>query len=65
MAEVRGTKVVVVGGGTAGLSAAWNLIQNGITDVTILEAQDRIGGRIHTIDWGIVFILQARSQSIQ
>lgn len=43
--------VVIVGGGIAGLSAANELLQNGCT-VTVLEAKDRFGGRIHTIRQG-------------
>lgn len=39
--------VVIIGGGVAGLSAANELLQNGCT-VTVLEAKDRFGGRIHT-----------------
>lgn len=38
-------KVVVVGGGAAGLSAAWTLRQRGIK-TTLLEANDRVGGRL-------------------
>ncbi|BES96857.1 Flavin containing amine oxidoreductase [Nesidiocoris tenuis] len=40
--------VVIVGAGIAGLSAAQRLISCGITDVTVLEATDRPGGRIHS-----------------
>ncbi|XP_063609913.1 peroxisomal N(1)-acetyl-spermine/spermidine oxidase-like [Penaeus indicus] len=40
--------VVVVGGGVSGLTAAKTLIDNGVDDVLILEAQDRLGGRVHT-----------------
>jgi oxygen-dependent protoporphyrinogen oxidase len=40
-------KVVVVGGGITGLSAAYRLVQAG-ADVTLLEAGDRTGGKIHT-----------------
>src|SRR5579862_1387245 len=40
--------VVIVGGGIAGLSAANELLHRGCT-VTVLEANDRLGGRIYTI----------------
>jgi monoamine oxidase len=40
--------VIVVGAGLAGLAAARRLSQFGI-QVTILEARDRIGGRVHTL----------------
>jgi monoamine oxidase len=44
-------KVLVLGAGLAGLTAAYRLMQKGI-DVIILEAQNRVGGRVftHTID---------------
>ena len=41
-------KVVVMGAGLAGLSAAFELTQAG-HDVTILEAQTRPGGRVYTL----------------
>lgn len=45
--------VLVVGGGIAGLSAATTLRKNGIEKILILEAADRIGGRVWTEDpWG-------------
>jgi monoamine oxidase len=40
--------VVIVGAGVAGLAAARRLAEAGVTTV-VLEARDRIGGRIHTI----------------
>ncbi len=39
--------VVVIGAGAAGISAARELRQKGY-DVTVIEAADRIGGRVHT-----------------
>ncbi|KAI8485057.1 hypothetical protein Bbelb_371630 [Branchiostoma belcheri] len=41
-------QVVIVGGGMAGVAAAQRLVQEGLTHVKILEARDRIGGRIWT-----------------
>eukprot|EP01117_Protostelium_nocturnum_P010441 TRINITY_DN3758_c0_g2_i5.p1 TRINITY_DN3758_c0_g2~~TRINITY_DN3758_c0_g2_i5.p1 ORF type:complete len:244 (-),score=76.90 TRINITY_DN3758_c0_g2_i5:158-889(-) len=40
-------KVIVIGAGISGLSAASTLVDNGITDFLLLEGRDRIGGRIH------------------
>ena len=41
-------KVIVAGGGLAGLVAAYELDKHGF-DVKVLEAQARVGGRVHTI----------------
>jgi monoamine oxidase len=41
-------KVIVIGAGLAGLSAAYELTQAG-HDVTVLEAQTRPGGRVRTL----------------
>src|SRR5207253_2957534 len=41
------TKVVVVGAGFAGLAAAEARAAGG-ADVTVLEARDRVGGRVHS-----------------
>jgi monoamine oxidase len=40
--------VLVIGAGAAGLAAANRLAANGV-DVTVLEARDRIGGRVWTV----------------
>lgn len=49
------TRVVVVGAGMAGLTTAHALDAAGY-DVVVLEARNRIGGRIHTVDVGGVAI---------
>ena len=41
-------QVIVVGAGMAGISAFIKLAECGINDVVILEASNRIGGRINT-----------------
>lgn len=40
-------KVIVIGGGLSGLSAATELVRLG-HEVVVLEAQDRVGGRVHS-----------------
>ena len=42
--------VLIIGAGISGLSAAVELKKQGITNVVILEARDRVGGRAHTLD---------------
>jgi monoamine oxidase len=44
----RAHDVVVIGAGMAGLAAARDLGRAGM-DVVVLEARDRVGGRIHTL----------------
>lgn len=43
--------VVIIGAGMAGLSAAETLLKNGVTNIKILEATDRYGGRVYTQKW--------------
>lgn len=50
--ELQGLKIGVIGGGLAGLSAAFELRKLG-ADITILDAnEDRIGGRVYTYYFG-------------
>ncbi|XP_041259102.1 spermine oxidase [Onychostruthus taczanowskii] len=48
----RQPRIVVIGAGLAGLSAAKALLESGFTDVTVLEATDRIGGRVQSVQLG-------------
>lgn len=41
-------RIVVVGAGAAGIAAATKLLEAGCRNVVILEAENRIGGRIYT-----------------
>lgn len=42
-------KFIIVGAGLAGVSAAAKLLENGYDDVVILEAENRMGGRIQSV----------------
>ncbi|XP_046689053.1 polyamine oxidase 1-like [Homalodisca vitripennis] len=49
-------QVVIVGAGVSGFTAAATLLEHNVTDLVVLEAADRIGGRIHTVEFGGVVI---------
>ena len=44
----RAARVVIVGAGFAGLTAARELVKKGVRDVVVLEARNRVGGRTWT-----------------
>ncbi|KAL3693588.1 hypothetical protein R1sor_007239 [Riccia sorocarpa] len=44
--------VIIIGAGMAGISAGKTLTEKGITNFIILEATDKIGGRIRNTDFG-------------
>lgn len=46
------TKIIIVGAGASGIAAASKLSQRGMNDFVILEANKRIGGRVHTVNFG-------------
>lgn len=45
-------RIVIIGAGASGIAAATSLLAAGFENVLILEAENRIGGRIHTIQFG-------------
>ncbi|KAI5709312.1 hypothetical protein M8J76_015147 [Diaphorina citri] len=45
-------KLIIIGAGPSGIAAATKLVTNGIEDFIILEAEDRLGGRVHNIPYG-------------
>lgn len=44
------TDVVVIGAGITGLTVGYELLEEGL-DVAVLEASDRVGGKLHTVEW--------------
>jgi hypothetical protein len=53
--------VIVVGGGGAGLAAAYELVAQGVdpSRIALLEGRDRIGGRVHTLALGADSVAEA------
>lgn len=50
--ETTNCKIGIIGAGISGLAAAQKLRSEGFVDVTVFEAQDRVGGRILTLPYG-------------
>lgn len=48
--DVSKHKVIIIGAGIAGLAAATHLTKHGMNDYIMLEAQNRIGGRIYSTE---------------
>lgn len=57
-------KILIIGAGMAGLSAANHLLKNNETDFLIVEARGRIGGRIVAVPVGTTNITFPFSLSI-
>lgn len=45
--------VAIIGGGFAGLGAAYGLHQDGCSNITLFEASNRLGGRTWTVKTSI------------
>ncbi|MCL6698109.1 FAD-dependent oxidoreductase [Sphingomonas sp. NSE70-1] len=56
----KGKSVVILGAGIAGLVAAYELDRAGY-DVTVLEARDRVGGRVWTVRGGDKIVQTGRT----
>ena len=59
----RGRSIAILGGGIAGLVAAYELRQAG-WNVTLLEARDRIGGRVWTVRGGDRIVQTGRPDQV-
>ena len=62
--------VAVVGGGVAGLAAAWELLQGNDVRVIVLDAADAVGGKLrraevagHSVDVGAESMLARRPEA--
>ena len=65
-------KVVIVGGGVAGLGAAWQLRRRGVTDVRVLELDDVAGGTarggessVTAYPWGAHYIVAPQKEQTE
>ena len=56
-------KIIIVGAGAAGLIAGSRLAANGF-QVTILEARERVGGRIHTLRENFSHMVEAGAEFV-
>lgn len=61
--STRRGAVVIVGGGVAGLSAAWRLRRRGIDDITLIELEHAVGGNaasgsnaVSAYPWGAHYV---------
>ncbi|XP_014477867.1 PREDICTED: uncharacterized protein LOC106746142 isoform X2 [Dinoponera quadriceps] len=50
--RMKKVKIAIIGAGASGIAAASRLLQEGVDDFVLLEANDRIGGRINTVNFG-------------
>lgn len=61
--RVRGRSVAILGAGIAGLVSAYELKRAG-WDVTVIEARDRIGGRVWTVRGGDRIVQHGRPDQV-
>ncbi|KAK5644803.1 hypothetical protein RI129_006103 [Pyrocoelia pectoralis] len=53
---LKDPNIIIIGAGASGIAAATRLYQNGFKNITILEAENRIGGRIYAFQFGEAYI---------
>ncbi|XP_063904991.1 spermine oxidase-like [Zophobas morio] len=54
--SAKSPPIIIIGAGSAGIAAAARLFENNYTNVKILEAENRIGGRIRSVFFGEAFV---------
>lgn len=51
--RISEVSVIIVGAGASGIAAATSLMEHGVDNIVILEAENRTGGRINTVPFGM------------
>lgn len=47
----QNAKIIIIGAGISGIAAASKLVECGFKNVTLLEAEKKIGGRVNTVEF--------------
>ena len=52
--------IIIIGAGPSGIAAATRLIEKGMdpAQITILEAENRIGGRVNTVHYEVTYLYE-------
>ena len=56
VSEENKSKVLILGAGLSGITAAKTLLENNITDFLIIEGKNYTGGRIHAVPFGELMV---------
>lgn len=54
--NMKNPAIAIVGAGASGIAAATRLLDHGLTNLTIFEAENRIGGRINSVKIGDAYV---------
>ncbi|KAJ8980364.1 hypothetical protein NQ317_019005 [Molorchus minor] len=52
----KNPRILIIGAGASGIAAATRLWKANFTDLTILEAENRIGGRVNSVKFGDAYV---------